>query len=109
MRWRGHVFGQRSVGSSSSALAWSWAVGRGVDADGVESGVAEQLSDDDEVGAAADEGGGDGSWATDPQFGLRGVSKDVGGGLVVQAGIVGDLAEDAAGSAGGEAAAAIVE
>ena len=28
MRWRGHVFGQRSVGSSSSALAWSWAVGR---------------------------------------------------------------------------------
>ena len=61
MRWRGHVFGQRSVGSSSSsALAWSWAVGRGVDADGVESGVAEQLSDDDEVGAAADEGGGEG-------------------------------------------------
>lgn len=71
--------------------------GSGVDADGVESGVAEQLSDDDEVGAAADEGGGEG------------VSKDVGGGLVVQAGIVGDLAEDAAGSAGGEAAAAIVE
>ena len=59
--------------------------------------MAEQLSDDDEVGAAADEGGGEG------------VSKDVGGGLVVQAGIVGDLAEDAAGSAGGEAAAAIVE
>ena len=27
-RWRGHVFGQRSLGSSSSALAWSWAVGR---------------------------------------------------------------------------------
>src|SRR5664279_534122 len=61
MRWRGHVFGQRSVGSSSSsALAWSGAVGRGVDADGVESGVAEQLSDDDEVGAAADEGGAEG-------------------------------------------------
>ena len=36
------------------------------------SGVTEQLSDDDEVGAAADEGGG------------AGVSKDVGGGLVVQ-------------------------
>ena len=55
--------------------------------------VAEQFSDDDEVGAAADEGGGEG------------VSKDdVGGGWVVQAGVVGDLAEDAAGSAGGEAA-----
>jgi hypothetical protein len=40
---------------------------------------------------------------------MRVVAKDVGGGLVVQAGIVGDLAEDAAGSAGGEAAAAIVE
>jgi hypothetical protein len=34
--------------------------GSGVDADGVESGVAEQFSDDDEVGAAADEGGGAG-------------------------------------------------
>ena len=50
--------------------------------------MAEQLSDDDEVGAATDEGGG------------VDVSKDVGGGLVVQAGIVGDLAEDAAGSRG---------
>ncbi len=51
--------------------------GLGVDPDCLEPGVSEQLGDGDQVGAAAYEAGGEG------------VSQDVGGGLLVQAGGLG--------------------
>ena len=53
--------------------------GVGVEANGVEAGVAEHVSDGDQVGAAADEGGGEG------------VAADVGGDVFfVEVGVGGD-------------------
>lgn len=84
---------------NSSSFGLVLGCGSGVDADGVESGAAEQLGDADETRS------GPGHF----EVGGEGVSQYVGGFLVVQPGTVGDLVEDAAGSAGGEAAAAIVD
>jgi hypothetical protein len=62
--------------------------GAGVEANGVEAGVAEHVGDGDEIGAATDEGGGEG------------VPPDVGGDvLFVEVGFGGDAADDVAGTA----------
>lgn len=53
--------------------------------------MAEKIGDDDEVGAAAHEGGGEG------------VPQDVGGGGLVEAGVAGDAGDDPGGGADGEA------
>jgi hypothetical protein len=60
----------------------------GVEANGVEAGMAEHVGDGDQVGAAADEGGGEG------------VAADVGGNvLFVEVGVGGDGSDDVAGAA----------
>jgi hypothetical protein len=72
--------------------------GVGVEADGVEAGVAEHVGDGDQVGAAADKGGGEG------------VPSDVSGDvLLLQVGVGGDGSDDAAGAANRQPAAAAVE
>ena len=59
----------------------------GVEANGVEAGMAEHVGDGDQVGAAADEGGGEG------------VAADVGGDvLFVEVGVGGDGSDDVAGA-----------
>ncbi|HEX4102634.1 MAG TPA: hypothetical protein VHY21_19175 [Pseudonocardiaceae bacterium] len=59
--------------------------------------MAEQLGDDDQVGVAADECGG------------QGVAENVCGGLVAECGVVGDGVDDAAGGPGGQPSAFGVE
>jgi hypothetical protein len=59
--------------------------------------VAEELGDDDEVGAAAHEGG------------RKGVPQDVHGRVVVEAGGGGDRGDDVVGAPGAEALAALVK
>src|SRR5260370_26203264 len=60
----------------------------GVEANGIEAGVAEHIGDGDQVGAAADEGGGEG------------VAADVGGDVFfVEVGVGGDGSDDVAGAA----------
>jgi len=60
-------------------------------------GVAEELGDDHEVGAATHEGG------------RERVSEDVDGRVVIEAGAGGDRGDDAVGAAGAETLAALVE
>lgn len=71
--------------------------GPGVDPGGLEAGVAEELGDDDEIGAAAHEGGGEG------------VPQDMRGGVVVEARVCRDAGDDGVGSSDAEAPAALVE
>ena len=59
--------------------------------------MAEEFGDDDEVGPAADEGGGER------------VAEDVGGDLVVEAGVFGDAGDDVVGTFDAEPLAALVE
>jgi hypothetical protein len=60
----------------------------GVEANGVEAGMAEHVGGGDQVGAGADEGGGEG------------VAADVGGDvLFVEVGVGGDGSDDVAGTA----------
>ncbi len=59
--------------------------------------MAEELGDDDEVGPASYEGGGEG------------VAEDVGGDLVVEAGALGDAGDDVVGTFDAEPLAAFVE
>ena len=63
----------------------------------LESGVAEELGDDDEVGPASHEGGGEG------------VPEDMRGGVVVEAGAGGDAGDDGVGPSDAEAPALLVE
>ena len=70
----------------------------GVEANGVEAGVAEHVGDGDQVGAAADEGGGEG------------VAADVGGDVFfVEVGVGGDDSDDVAGAADRQPPPAAVE
>jgi len=59
--------------------------------------VAEELGDDQEVGPAAHEGGGEG------------VPEDMRGGVVVEAGVCGDAGDDGVGASDAEAPALLVE
>jgi hypothetical protein len=70
----------------------------GVEANGVEAGMAEHVGDGDQFGAAADEGG------------VEGVAADVGGGvLFVEVGVGGDGSDDVAGAADRQPLPAAVE
>jgi hypothetical protein len=71
--------------------------GQAVAAGGLQAGVAEDLGDQDQVGLAADQGGGER------------VAQDVRGGGVVEAGRLGDRGDDAAGGACGQPSALGVE
>jgi hypothetical protein len=71
--------------------------GAGVAAGGFQACVAEELGDDHEVCAAAHEGG------------REGVSEDVGGRAVVEAGGRGDRGDDVVGAPDAETLAALVE
>jgi hypothetical protein len=70
----------------------------GVEANGVEAGIAEHVGDGDQVGAAADEGSGEG------------VAADVRGDvLFVEVGVGGDGSDDVAGTADQQPLPAAVE
>jgi hypothetical protein len=72
--------------------------GVGVEANGVQAGMAEHVGDGDQAGAAADEGGGEG------------VAADVGGDvLFVEIGTGGDGSDDVAGAADRQPLPAAVE
>ncbi len=71
--------------------------GQGVDPGGVERGVAEEFGDGDDVGAGADQVGGEG------------VAQDVWGDGVFDAGDLGDPGDDPVGGAGRQPCAGAVE
>src|SRR3954470_18207389 len=79
------------INPRSATLHEFWhRTGLGVDAQGVEAGVAADLGGGDQVDAAADE------------LGEEGVPADVGGDVVLQPGGGGDGGEDGGGGAGGQ-------
>jgi hypothetical protein len=71
--------------------------GAGVGPDSLETGMAEEFGDDDEIGSAAHEGGGER------------VPEDMGSGVVVEPGTSGDPGDDVVGALDAQASTALVE